>query len=89
MTDLCSGCCQELGHVPIIAEDLGVITADVNELRKAIGGARHGGAAVRLGQRRDQHASATQPLRKLRVLPRWATCLAFSTHPITNIYWHM
>ena len=28
---------QRLGHVPIIAEDLGVITSDVNELRKAIG----------------------------------------------------
>ena len=28
---------QQLGHVPIIAEDLGVITTDVNELRKAIG----------------------------------------------------
>ena len=37
MTDLCNYCLQELGHVPIIAEDLGVITADVNELRKAIG----------------------------------------------------
>ena len=28
---------QRLGHVPIIAEDLGVITSDVNELRQAIG----------------------------------------------------
>jgi 4-alpha-glucanotransferase len=28
---------QKLGHVPIIAEDLGVITSDVNDLRKAIG----------------------------------------------------
>lgn len=28
---------QELGHVPVIAEDLGVITADVNELREGIG----------------------------------------------------
>ena len=28
---------QQLGDVPIIAEDLGVITTDVNELRKAIG----------------------------------------------------
>lgn len=28
---------KRLGHVPIIAEDLGVITSDVNELRKAIG----------------------------------------------------
>ena len=28
---------QELGHVPIIAEDLGVITADVHALRQSIG----------------------------------------------------
>lgn len=28
---------QQLGYVAIIAEDLGVITTDVNELRKAIG----------------------------------------------------
>ena len=28
---------QQLGYVTIIAEDLGVITTDVNELRKAIG----------------------------------------------------
>ena len=28
---------QELGHVPIIAEDLGVITADVHALRESIG----------------------------------------------------
>ena len=28
---------QQLGEVPIIAEDLGVITPDVVELRKAIG----------------------------------------------------
>ena len=28
---------QELGYVPIIAEDLGVITADVVELRENIG----------------------------------------------------
>ena len=32
-----SGALQQLGYVPIIAEDLGVITTDVNELRKAIG----------------------------------------------------
>ena len=31
------GSVQELGHVPIIAEDLGVITDDVNELRIGIG----------------------------------------------------
>lgn len=28
---------QQLGYVAIIAEDLGVITTDVNDLRKAIG----------------------------------------------------
>ena len=31
------GVLQQLGYVAIIAEDLGVITTDVNELRKAIG----------------------------------------------------
>ncbi len=33
----CMFALQELGHVPIIAEDLGVITADVHELRQSIG----------------------------------------------------
>ena len=35
--DRCPCAAQQLGEVPIIAEDLGVITPDVVELRKAIG----------------------------------------------------
>ena len=34
---VCLAGMQELGYVPIIAEDLGVITADVVELRENIG----------------------------------------------------
>jgi len=35
--DLFKALDQKLGHVAIIAEDLGVITTDVNDLRKDIG----------------------------------------------------
>ena len=58
--------------MPIIAEDLGVITDDVNELRIAIGAPGMVVPAVRLGIRAHQHPHPAQSLREQRLLPRSA-----------------
>ena len=42
---------EALGELPLIAEDLGVITPPVTRLRESLGLAGHGGAAVRLHAR--------------------------------------
>ena len=50
-----------LGALPIIAEDLGVITPPVERLRDALGLPGHGRAPVRLGARRARTTCTTSP----------------------------
>ena len=56
-----------LGPLPIVAENLGFITADVEALRDALRAARHGDPAVRL---RHRSAGARLPAAQLHARPR-------------------
>ena len=57
---------SELGALPVIAEDLGVITPDVHALRDDARLPRHGRAALGLRRARRQPAPAREPPRRTR-----------------------
>ena len=63
---------DELGDLPLVAEDLGVITAEVVALRKTLRPARHARAAVRLRRRARQPAPAAHARARQRRLHRHA-----------------
>ena len=56
---------RELGALPLIAEDLGIITPPVARLRRELGLPGHGRAAVRLRRRARQPEPAREPRREL------------------------
>ena len=61
-----------LGPLPLVAEDLGVITPEVDALRLELGTARHESAAVRIQRQRRAHPPAPAVCARNRGLHRHA-----------------